>query len=115
MVEKWYLEISNKFPDIYCDKYVIMPNHFHCILENTGDKGEPMCSPLHRVIQWFKTMTTNEYIKGVKNLGWESFDKRLWQRNYYEHIIRNQQSLIKISNYIENNPFFWNDDQLNPQ
>jgi REP element-mobilizing transposase RayT len=39
-------------------------------------------APLSQMIQWFKTMTTNEYIRGVKQLGWKPFDRRLWQRNY---------------------------------
>ena len=36
MVEKWYHELSNKFPDIRCDEYVVMPDHFHCIIVNVG-------------------------------------------------------------------------------
>jgi REP element-mobilizing transposase RayT len=58
-------------------------------------------------------MTTNEYIRGVKNLGWEPFYKKLWQRNYWEHIIRNENSYQNISNYIINNPSKWNEDVLN--
>ena len=66
--------------------------------------------PLYRVVQWFKTMTTNEYIRGVKNLGWQPFDGKLWQRNYYEHIIRNEKSYHNITNYIINNPAKWAED-----
>ncbi len=44
------------------------------------------------MMDWFKTMTTNEYIRGVKQLGWERFDRKLWQRNYDDHIIRNEIS-----------------------
>ncbi len=58
-------------------------------------------------------MTTNEYIRGVKNLGWEPFYKKLWQRNYWEHIIRNENSYQNISNYIINNPSKWKEDILN--
>lgn len=57
-------------------------------------------------------MTTNEYIRGVKNLGWQTFDGKLWQRNYYEHIIRNEQSYHNISNYIINNPAKWQEDKF---
>jgi REP element-mobilizing transposase RayT len=179
MIEKWYFELEHKFPEIKCHEMIVMPNHIHFILENTGnidavqanlydktdnnilqdypdndtvranlgvrpnDKGhtnnnigqihnnigqthrsaptekseqifgEHLGSPLHRVIQWFKTMTTNEYIRGVKNLGWEPFDKKLWQRNYWEHIIRNEKSYHNISNYIINNPSKWKEDILN--
>ena len=67
--------------------------------------------PLHTIVQWFKTMSTNAYIKGVINKGWQRFEKRLWQRNYYEHIIRNEKSLASISDYIRNNPSQWNKDK----
>ena len=59
-------------------------------------------------------MTTNEYIRGVKNLGWQPFDRRLWQRNYYEHIIRNQQDWERIHDYIEANPANWEKDVEHP-
>ena len=66
-------------------------------------------------MQWFKTMTTNEYIRGVKTLGWPRFPGRFWQRNYYEHIIRNDMSLSAIRQYIANNPAQWADDHENPE
>jgi putative transposase len=75
--------------------------------------GEHVGSPLHRVVQWFKTMTTNEYIRGVKNLVWPPFNGKLWQRNYYEHIIRNEKSYLEISQYIHHNPEKWFTDKLN--
>ena len=62
---------------------------------------------------WFKTMITNEYIRGVKNMGWQAFDKKLWQRDYYEQIIRNEKSYRNISQYIIHNPANWNKDSLN--
>ena len=74
--------------------------------------GEHMGSPLHAVMQWFKTMTTNEYIRGVKSLDWQPFDKKMWQRDYYEHIIRDQKAYENISNYIINNPRNWQEDKF---
>ncbi|MBP9881286.1 MAG: transposase [Chitinophagales bacterium] len=104
-----------------------MPNHFHCIIEITNEsvdatalndasalRADTRVRPdIPTVVQWFKTMTTNEYIRGVKTLGWQRFDGKLWQRDYYEHIIRNHQSFIKISNYIRNNPTKWHIDKFN--
>jgi hypothetical protein len=110
-----------------------MPNHFHGIIQinntntapvgtdlrvcpdnrvchdNAGDhkKGEHTGSPLHRMVQWFKTMSTNDYIRNVKNNNWTPFNKKLWQRNYYEHIIRNEKSYLRISEYIRTNPLKW--------
>ena len=137
MIEKWYAELENKFSDIKCLERVVMPNHFHCILEITNPGvvraadvradlrvspndgtdnnilGEHIGSPLHRVVQWFKTMTTNEYIRGVKNLDWPRFNGKIWHRNYYERIIKNKRSHQRISQYIIDNPKKWQDDIFN--
>jgi len=134
---------------------VVMPNHFHCIIENApimgdnvgtimGDNvgtimgddvgtilGDHVGAPLRGrpeygqnnqkynttigdAMDWFKTMSTNEYIRGVKNHNWERFNKKLWQRNYWEHIIRNDAGYNRIANYINENPKKWNDDKFNP-
>jgi REP element-mobilizing transposase RayT len=58
-------------------------------------------------------MTTNEYIRAVKVLGWQRFTGKLWQRNYWEHVIRDQKSFDMISEYITNNPKNWQTDKLN--
>ena len=63
-------------------------------------------------MDWFKTMTTNEYIRGVKQFGWQRFCEKLWQRNYYERIIRDEKSFQIISKYIKNNPVNWRNDKL---
>ena len=68
---------------------------------------------LFRVMQWFKTMTTNAYIRGVKTQGWESFPDKLWQRNYYERVIRDEEELNTIREYIQNNPAGWDQDAEN--
>jgi len=164
MVDKWHGELENKFTDIKCDKYIIMPNHFHAIIQNVradpvgadlcvcpnGNRvgttmgenvagkrvagenvagenvagenvagenvaGEHIGSPLQGVIQWFKTMTTNEYMRGVKQHGWPPFPGKLWQRNYYEHIIRNENEMARIREYIMNNPAQWATDRENPR
>ena len=70
-------------------------------------------APLPTIVQWFKTMTTNEYIRMVKHAGWTPFQGRLWQRNYYEHIIRNERALERIRNYILTNPQHWHCDREN--
>lgn len=144
MIEKWYYQLEHKFPDIKCHEMIVMPNHFHCIIEITGDGvtnvgADPRVSPgendpnadadpvgggggvgsphppnpsIPQVVQWFKTMTTNEYIRGVKSDSWLRFDGKLWQRNYWEHIIRNEKAYRNISAYIINNPSKWEADSL---
>ncbi|MFO7643666.1 MAG: transposase [Desulfosarcina sp.] len=59
----------------------------------------------------FKSLTTNEYIRNVKNNGWPPFPGKLWQRNYYEHIVRNEKSYHQIAEYIQTNPLKWQDDR----
>nr|WP_310590455.1 transposase [Dyadobacter sp. NIV53] len=49
-------------------------------------------------------MTTVNYTRGVKNMDWKPFNKKLWQRDYFEHIIRNNEAFDRIANYIINNP-----------
>ena len=70
-------------------------------------EGEHAGSPLRNIVAWFKTMTTNEYIRGVKHHGWPPFPGKLWQRNYYEHIVRNDADLTRIRAYIRDNPANW--------
>jgi REP element-mobilizing transposase RayT len=81
-------------------------------LDGLQNLGEHVGSPLGSVMQWFKTMSTNEYIRGVKTLDWKGFDGKLWQRNYWEHIIRDERSYDAIRKYIINNPRKWDVDKL---
>ena len=67
-----------------------------------------------RVIQGFKSITTVEYGKGVRNDGWPPYDKKLWQRNYYERVIRDEDELNRIREYIYYNPLKWINDPENP-
>ena len=66
------------------------------------------------VVGAFKSLTTVEYVRGVQARGWTPFLGRLWQRNYYEHIVRDDKSLGRIEQYILDNPANWSLDQENP-
>ena len=101
MIEKWLLELENKFDGVKICEYIIISNHLHFIISKTGDHAG---SPLRDIVGWFKTMTTNEYIENVKNNMFPPFDKKIWQRNYYEHIIRDESDYIETKEYILNNP-----------
>ena len=61
----------------------------------------------------FESITTVEYIRGVKNNHWQPFDKKIWQRNYWEHIIRDEHEYTRITRYIIDNPQKWENDKLN--
>ena len=56
------------------------------------------------IVGWFKTMTTNAYIRGVRERGWPPFNGRFWQRNYYERIVRTDAALDRVRTYIAQNP-----------
>ena len=75
--------------------------------------GDHTTSPLHKIIQWFKTMATNEYIRNVKMNDWEPFNGKLFQRDYYEHIIRNEIAYNNIAAYVKDNPANWDSNNLN--
>jgi len=145
MVWKWWNELNNKFEIIQTDEAVVMPNHFHGIViinENSnvgaalcgrptkhqqmdGNNNKPPNTPgqphrvaptsLFDVMEWFKTMTTNEYIRNVKQSGWLPFHKKLWQRSYYDRIVRDEDELNSIREYVMYNPLKWGVDQNHPQ
>lgn len=109
IVHKWVKETQNKFPNIAIDKYVIMPDHLHFIITI---QERHIGRSLPDVMRFFKTMTTNEYLREIKNNALPPIDQKLWQKSYYDHVIRNQEDYNQIWEYIENNPKKWALDQL---
>lgn len=82
------------------DKYVIMPNHIHMLIA-IDDCGRTLFAPtISRIVKQFKGAVT-------KQIG-----KSIWQRSFYDHIIRDEQDYVEKWNYIENNPARWLDDDL---
>ena len=59
-------------------------------------------------------MTTKRYADGVRQWAWLPFHQRVWQRNYYEHVIRDEETLNRIRQYIADNPARWGEDPENP-
>ncbi len=113
IVEEEWLKTKQLRGNIDLDYYVIMPNHFHgiIIIESTAGathrvartKAELKANSLGSIIGQFKSVVT----KRIRASGLENFQ---WQRNYYEHIIRNEKDLFNISKYIELNPLKWEFD-----
>jgi len=62
----------------------------------------------------YKSITTHKYIQGVEEFAWPAFTKRLWKRNYFEHIIRNEADYERTTGYILDNPINWEQDSENP-
>lgn len=69
---------------------------------------------LGNILGAWKSLATNKYIQGVKQFNWEPFEQRLFQRNYWEYVIRTDTELEMIRDYIANNPANWNGDDHNP-
>ncbi len=120
LIEKTFIETIDQYECVYCPAYTVMPNHFHCIVVIQNDteikrediESSPTTSvSLPKIIQAFKRYSTLEYIKMVKQNILPTFDKQIWQRGYYEHIIRNEQEYLKIYEYIKNNPLKWEFDR----
>lgn len=144
IVQKWWEEIPVHFPNVEIGAFVIMPNHVHGIIyifeERRGtvpvpkENGENSISQnnqtlgviqggetpplrmfngiptLGQIIAYFKYQSTKEMNK-VENAGAVT---KFWQRNYYEHIIRNETDLQNKTDYIESNPRLWDEDDENP-
>lgn len=111
-IQEIYINLENEFKNIKLHDYVFMPNHIHGMIE-ICERAEIDSAPtLGNIIQSFKRHTTLECIKGVKQGIYEPFNKRIWQRNYYEHIVRNQKEYLQIQQYIKNNPLKWQEDKL---
>ncbi|TAK05052.1 hypothetical protein EPO33_03595 [Patescibacteria group bacterium] len=125
MIWKWVRELPRKFRTVTIDSCVVMPNHIHvviwivgadlCVCPDQSIDREPgrthRCAPtLGSIVQWFKTMTTNESIRtaGTFRSG------MLWQRNYHERIIRTHGELNRTRQYIIDNPAQWHDDLYVP-
>ena len=164
MIENYWLELENKFDNIKLHNFVVMPNHFHWILEivetnkncdckicrgtpcgypdnnvqlnkndnenidnvnsniqgthvNSNIQGTHKGCPYNKlilwnIIWWFKSETTNVYIKLVYQNKAKSFNKKLWQRNFYDNVIRKEEQYLKISKYIDENVFKWKEDKF---
>jgi putative transposase len=105
MLDVWWRKLPDKFPAVALDVSVIMPDHMHGIVWLQPSSAD--APTLGTVMQWFKTMTTNAYMRGVRADGWPAFDRRLWQRDYYERIVRDETALARIRAYIAANPARW--------
>ena len=133
IVESEWLKLFKRFVNIKLDAYVVMPNHFHAILiiennsvgaplvgahsnyvvnvhlnNNVGKRASTRLAPtLGDIVGTFKSLVLNECVYAVKIGKILSFEKRIWQRNYYERIVRDEKELNRIYKYIINNPKNW--------
>ena len=102
IVQRSIENISKHYPAISVDHYVIMPNHIHLLLQiNTDVSGRSMIAPtISTVVRLMKGTVT-------KQAGFP-----VWQKGFYDHVIRNDNDYRDIWNYIEGNPSKWSEDKL---
>ncbi|MDR0681413.1 MAG: transposase, partial [Dysgonamonadaceae bacterium] len=144
IVESEWIDLSSRYQNIELHEYVVMPNHFHGIIEilphdavgatlavaQNDTINRAGASPAHTVAQndtingagvnpahtvaqivgTFKSLVMKKCLEIYKSQ--KQYLGKLWQRNYFEHIIRNYQSFQTISEYIINNPIKWENDKF---
>jgi REP element-mobilizing transposase RayT len=121
IVENAWIKTAEMRSNIYLDAFVIMPNHIHSIIHiNTNTTVGAYCNTPLQHKSLFKSPSNNigAIIRGYKscvtkqiNILRNSPGVPVWQRNYYEHIVRNEKSYHQILEYIKNNPIKWKDDE----
>ncbi len=117
IANKCWMEISNHFPHVRLDEFIIMPDHVHgiiVILPKVGDEiihshfsnqiSDRSKMYLPKIIQAYKSSVTRE----INNT--ENYDYFSWQKSYYDHIINNYKELVQIRQYIKENPEFWSEE-----
>lgn len=127
VAENCWLEIPDHFPNTTMDEFVIMPNHIHgIIIINEIDppnavvgvqylepqRNEPQRNRYQKIIPKSIGSIVRGFKIGVTKWFRQNTDVyHVWQRNYYEHIVRNDDALNAIRQYIINNPLKWRDDE----
>jgi putative transposase len=111
VVEGCWLELSKYFAHIATDAFVVMPNHIHGIVSSASKEPGAMnrAPTLGQVVRSFKARSSRGCTENRRS------GSNLWQRGYYEHVIRNDADLARIREYIANNPLRWADDAENPE
>jgi REP element-mobilizing transposase RayT len=126
MVRNCWLAVPEHFPHVVLDEWVVMPNHFHeiVITRNVANVGAQHAAPLRQaphvapgslgaIVRSFKSAVTRRINahRTERNLP----IVRVWQRNYYERIIRDQKELLDTRRYIIENPINWATNEKHPQ
>ena len=144
LIRKFWESLPDRFTGVALDAFVVMPNHIHGVIVMDPPVGAPLVGARPRrgdadatgdrprattrvaptggsggyalsdVIGAYKSLTTAEYARRVTADGWPAFPGRLWQRNYYEHVVRGEEDMDRIRAYIRDNPLQWEFDVENP-
>jgi REP element-mobilizing transposase RayT len=111
------MKIPEHFPNVELESFVIMPNHIHAIITivepdcrgtiyraPTGERfGKPVAGSIPTIIRSYKAAVSRQVKRQLGMI-------HIWQRNYYEHIVRNEREMNNITAYVISNPAQWLDD-----
>ena len=101
IAEKYIKQLNDFYDNVRVDRYVIMPNHVHLIIRIENDGGRTLFAPtISRIIKQFKGVTTKE------------IGKSIWQKGFYDHVIRDCHDYNIRWQYIDDNPSKWLEDEL---
>jgi putative transposase len=124
IVDEEWLRTPEIRPQVALDAYVIMPNHFHALLVIVGTVGAYCNTPLQKTDSprlQSPSQTVGAIVRGFKSAATKQINLLrqtpgipVWQRNYYERVIRDEAELNSTRQYIASNPTRWADDQDNP-
>ena len=127
IVHETWIAIPNHFPQVNLHDFVIMPNHLHGLIQiarqvgaqhaaplqptNTTNQPHPAVRPgsLGAIVRSFKAAAT---LRARRELAWKN---ELWQRNYFERVLRDGQEFSDATRYIRENPLKWALDSENPK
>ena len=112
VVDESWSWLQEQYEHVELDAYVVMPNHLHGIIVITDNQfGQPVSQrkPLGRLIGAFKTVSTKR-VNELRSTPGES----IWQRGFYDRVIRNEAELESVREYISGNPLKWDEDNENP-
>ena len=107
--QEW-LNMHEKRVNLKLDKFIIMPNHMHGIINSdamTGEASLALTNVLGNIIGGYKSAVTKEINKRIGDIN----KTEVWQRSYWDRVIRNETELYEIRNYIKNNPLSWELDK----
>ena len=102
IVKQRICDIPRRYPMISVDAFVIMPNHIHLLLQiNTDEDGRPMAAP-----------TVSTVVNQLKGAVTKRVGHSVWQKGFYDHIIRGEKDYLDVQRYIEGNPCKWEEDEM---
>ena len=105
IADKWIQEMNRHYDNISVDCYVIMPDHIHLLLsltEKSGLSGRPAPTAESRC-----NAAISQFVGTLKRFTSREIGEKIWQRCYYDHVIRNQEDYNEVWNYIADNPRKW--------